>query len=269
MQGQRNLFQVGEKYGLLTITRRWAEKSPHHKTKETYCECKCNCGTIGIVLRACYFRDKRKKTFSCGCLTKRGRRKLYKPGERFGKLVILRRWTEKRLNSSKESICECQCDCGNKAIIKSKDLKGGQQSCGCIRHRINKEHGAWKGYGDISGSRWSSIRGGAKRRSRDIPFEITIQQVWDLFNNQNSKCALSGVEISFSERDRRYKLDKRYKDGTASLDRIDSAKGYTIDNIQWVHKDVNLMKWHLPQDIFINWCKLITGKSVRQKLQLY
>jgi hypothetical protein len=45
--------------------------------------------------------------------------------------------------------------------------------------------------------------------------------------------------------------------GTASLDRIDSSRGYTADNIQWVHKHVNLMKRSFNEEYFINTCKQI------------
>lgn len=48
---------------------------------------------------------------------------------------------------------------------------------------------------------------------------------------------------------------------TASLDRIDSTKGYTLDNIQWVHKHINVMKMDLDQEYFIKLCKLVTKKS--------
>lgn len=41
---------------------------------------------------------------------------------------------------------------------------------------------------------------------------------------------------------------------TASLDRKDSLKGYTIDNIQWLHKDVNQMKRNYSEEYFINTC---------------
>ena len=48
-----------------------------------------------------------------------------------------------------------------------------------------------------------------------------------------------------------------YQGGTASLDRIDSKKGYTIDNIQWVHKDVNKMKMDLQEEDFFRIVKEI------------
>lgn len=45
--------------------------------------------------------------------------------------------------------------------------------------------------------------------------------------------------------------------GTASLDRIDSSKGYIKGNIQWVHKDINKMKNNYNQAYFINLCALV------------
>lgn len=48
---------------------------------------------------------------------------------------------------------------------------------------------------------------------------------------------------------------------TASLDRIDSNRGYTQDNVQWVHKDVNKMKMDLNQQIFVELCRAIAAHS--------
>ena len=51
----------------------------------------------------------------------------------------------------------------------------------------------------------------------------------------------------------------RHNKSTASLDRIDSSKGYTIDNIQWLHKDINKMKWDFSQEKFLELCKKIVN----------
>ena len=47
---------------------------------------------------------------------------------------------------------------------------------------------------------------------------------------------------------------------TASLDRIDSNKGYTKDNVQFVHKDINWMKQDFEQNKFIEYCKKVANK---------
>ena len=78
--------------------------------------------------------------------------------------------------------------------------------------------------------------------------------MWDLFIKQNRKCALSGLELSFPK----INGDQSY---TASIDRIDSSLGYIEGNVQWVHKDINIMKNKYDQDYFIQMCKLISENS--------
>lgn len=53
-------------------------------------------------------------------------------------------------------------------------------------------------------------------------------------------------------------------DGAASLDRIDSKKDYTIDNVQWVHKDLNYMKQDFTEEEFINYCKLVVNYALNK-----
>lgn len=186
----------------------------------------------------------------------RGKRNLYQPGEIYGLLTIKERWTEKcGKHKSKETICRCECQCGGLVTAPARYIANGhKQSCGCLRHVRNNKHHGWKGHGEIGLSVWADIKAGAIRRARQIPFEITIEGVWDLFLKQNRKCAISGVPIQFSSLNRKYCVEEH----TASLDRVDSKKGYTLDNVQWVHKKVNLMKMTLPQDEFIQWCKIIS-----------
>lgn len=147
---------------------------------------------------------------------------------------------------------KCQCQCGNIREIETHNLTSGQsKSCGCLRfERASKNNGAWTGYNELSGSHWATILNNAK--TRNISVFITIKEAWDQFVKQGRKCALSGIELKFSTRRR-----KMIQDTTASLDRIDSSKAYTIDNIQWVHKETNLMKRGMINESFIQWCKQI------------
>jgi hypothetical protein len=76
-----------------------------------------------------------------------------------------------------------------------------------------------------------------------------------LIEKQNKKCALSGLELKFPE------FGEKATKQTASLDRINSDLGYVKSNIQWLHKDVNKIKWELSQIRFIELCKLITKEQ--------
>jgi hypothetical protein len=104
----------------------------------------------------------------------------------------------------------------------------------------------------------SGIKGGAK--TRDLEFEISLEEIWRLYESQNKRCALTGVEIVFKD-------DIINGENTASLDRIDSSKGYIAGNIQWVHKDINLMKGSLSQEDFISLCHTISDyqESIKDK----
>lgn len=112
--------------------------------------------------------------------------------------------------------------------------------------------------GDISGTYMTYLR--SKASIRKLDFKVTKEDLWDLFLKQEKKCAISGVPLVISTT-----LKKSSKTGksldrtnhTASLDRIDNSKGYTVDNVQWVHKQVNLMRRQFELDNYINWCKTI------------
>ena len=107
----------------------------------------------------------------------------------------------------------------------------------------------WSGFEEIHGKWWGNVRRGAKQRGHE--FNLSIEEAWNLFKKQSGKCALSGVDLKFC------KSIREVKDTTASLDRIDSSKGYTIDNVQWVHKTVNLMKQGIDMNEFKWWIKMI------------
>lgn len=145
---------------------------------------------------------------------------------------------------------ECLCNCGNKTIVASSNFKRKiTKSCGCYASEQKHRGHSWKGYKDLSATFYGSIRASAK--IRNITFDVSIKDLWKLFIKQNKTCALSGIPISFSS-------DSRSVHGTASLDRKDSSKGYTKDNIQWVHKNINLMKNRLNEKDFINMCECVT-----------
>lgn len=148
----------------------------------------------------------------------------------------------------------CKCVCGNKISARTDTLKQGKKkSCGCQKSRPsnsgNKNY-KWSGYEEISGAIWNSIKDSAT--SRNLEFSISIEQAWQLFIKQGKRCAITSVDIFFGKNSKR----------TASLDRIDSSLGYTIDNVQWVHKEINRMKWNMNQKDFINWCKLVSNSIV-------
>ena len=76
-----------------------------------------------------------------------------------------------------------------------------------------------------------------KIRDRDANCNITLEDLLDIWNKQEGKCIYSGVELQPSK----YKSSNN-QIYTLSIDRIDSSKGYTKDNIQFISIAMNHMK---------------------------
>ncbi len=172
-------------------------------------------------------------------------------GQRFGNYTVM----EKVIKSgnSQGARWKLLCDCGNLREAYSSPLRSGQiTSCGYC----NGVHHLWKGFGDLSGSHFEHIKKNAAIRS--LVFEVEKEQLWNLFLEQDGKCNLSGIPLSLIKKNTKNEKIER----TASLDRIDSSKGYIKENVQWIHKDINQMKWHLDQDYFLKMCKMITNNQI-------
>jgi hypothetical protein len=149
------------------------------------------------------------------------------------------------------SYWNCVCDCGKEKVVCGHSIvRRSAISCGCWNKKKN-----WQGVGDLGKNYWSRIVKHASERNLD--FSISMEYAWNLFQKQKGKCALSGVDMLLDP-----SWGKNTKMGqskhTASLDRIDSSKGYIEGNVQWVHKAVNKMKSNLLESDFIFWCTKIS-----------
>lgn len=140
---------------------------------------------------------------------------------------------------------KCKCLCGDYFIVSTTAINQRKYLC-CNKCLYEKQISSDL----IINTRWNRYVSGAK--DRNLEFSISKQYAIDIFNSQNGKCALSGVEIIFKPY---YKKDRTQT--TASLDRIDSSKGYIEGNVQWVHKKVNRLKNNMNEKEFLNWCFLI------------
>jgi hypothetical protein len=168
-------------------------------------------------------------------------------GKKFGKLTVK---TFLGKASGKDTLWLCQCDCSETQFIKRRKkvlMAGIGCSCGCDSKRgLDKR----KGTDILSLSYFSMIKRHAK--DRNLEFCITIEFASKLLKQQKFKCALTGWEITTSYNG----LIKRTN--TASIDRKDSTKGYTEDNIQWVHKDINKLKMAFEENYFKYMCRAVT-----------
>jgi hypothetical protein len=122
----------------------------------------------------------------------------------------------------------------------------GCQKCWIASTRGNTSC-KWTGYGEISGRHWKSILANAV--VRNLCVDISIEYAWDLFLKQDRRCALTGCPLEMH-----IVLGSKHSTWTASLDRIDSNKGYVVGNVQWVHKDIQRMKTDFTPKRFYELC---------------
>lgn len=124
-----------------------------------------------------------------------------------------------------------------------------------VEQRLSRRDKRWTGYKDIAGYTWRRIQSGASQRN--LEFSITIEEAWDIYTSQKGICALSGFPIVLDAS--LGSLNKNgYQRSTASLDRIESDKGYIKGNVQWVHKDINRLKSNWSEEHFFKMCEAVT-----------
>lgn len=159
--------------------------------------------------------------------------------EKFGFLTVKHRVEN---NKDSRAVWVCECVCGKLVKCSGKDLRSGHNiSCGCKN----------KGYdGIVPGYFFSTIKCRANNKKRE--FNIDYKYVCDLFDKQNGLCALTGRKINFSINKVEFEYDRTT---TASLDRIDSSKGYIKGNVQWIHKDLQRIKSDYKQEDFFKLCE--------------
>lgn len=98
----------------------------------------------------------------------------------------------------------------------------------------------------------SSLKSKAKRRG--LACEIELKDLLTLHKKQKGKCALTGWEMT-------QVVGKGFVDKNISVDRIDSSKGYTLDNIQLVCRGANVFKGLLSQQDFLHLCKEVCKRN--------
>lgn len=81
----------------------------------------------------------------------------------------------------------------------------------------------------------------AKRRNK-YECEIDIEYMLELYKLQEGKCAISGIEMTWGFEDNREAGKQYRKPFNLSVDRVDSTKGYTKDNVILICNIVNFFK---------------------------
>lgn len=182
-----------------------------------------------------------------------------KPGDRFGKLVVIKEVERKYFSDgSPTRQWLCKCDCGNEKVVVGRYLKRGEtKSCGHCPIIKREDH--------VHYSRASKILDRCNNSN---------SSAWKWYGKRGIKCELGNTayEVALS-------LDKvpGYFDG-AYIDRIDYNGNYTLYHPDhgyntWIYYDQNLRKnyqaignlrWLSATESCMNKCDNVTIELLRK-----
>lgn len=169
----------------------------------------------------------------------------------------------------KRKLISIQCDgCGityDKPITEyNRNIEKGRKSY-CSRNCTGKfNHGHLEKYRNLNDiSQYSNNRAneysqfkyylkGPKARYKECL--ITVEDLKNQWEKQNGICPYTGIKLILTTHTKVIK-DPIYR---ASLDRIDSSKGYIIDNIQFISLPINYMKNTMSHEQTLDLCKIIS-----------
>lgn len=114
----------------------------------------------------------------------------------------------------------------------------------CSIKMTMKSHTTFEGFVNY---RLVSAKNRAIQANRD--FELTNEYLQDLWNRQESLCAISGTKMTHKGND----TSTCRVPTNGSLDRIDSSKGYVKGNVQWVCNWIQSAKSDYNQVEFVEW----------------
>lgn len=173
------------------------------------------------------------------------------PGMKFNRLTIVsfshsdKRWRK---------WYKVMCDCGNEKIIMgSAMISGNTRSCGCLGREIKKRQRISDNYSEIT-----AIILGYKRHAENRGFKWMLSR--NFVNSLIKKdCFYCGTKPSNIK-----KLKSSIDNGLlySGIDRIDSNKDYTEDNVVPCCRICNYAKSNMTLKEFESWAKKIGKKAI-------
>lgn len=184
-------------------------------------------------------------------------------GETFGSLTVLEILSHKKNN---KRLFKCLCSCGKERIVEPRNLQRNQNKCRCVRLTVsNKLNRKPPGYASWN-MKESVYRCSAKKRN--LSWELTSEQFKEICSKD---CCYSGHKpkpfnlyiktdgtpnASIGTKITKESIDLAWINFNG-LDRLDSQKGYRLDNVVPCCDVCNYMKLDYSKNDFLDHIKQI------------
>ena len=172
-------------------------------------------------------------------------------GKKFGRLLVLRRTT----NRGKRVFWKCICDCGNKVFVRSENLRYGlSKSCGCLQKEIIAKMGKENFTHKMCGTQFYKKFRGILRRCNN-----KNDPNYKNYGAKNLKCLWKSFEDFKNDMFESYiEHYKKFGEKQTTIDRIDNNGNYSKENCRWA----------TPQEQNLNYSRnhLITYKGKKQTI---
>lgn len=235
--------EIGEKFGYWEVV----DNTPIVKSGHTYIKVRCKCGKEELK---CLSDLKNGRSTGCKSCKARERSRKVQIGDKYKHWTVI---DGPGKNSSGSIIWLCICDCGkNKRWIQANELMNPDRCFECsecaAKRRAEKTVSNNGKVGELTLTRFTKLQKSAEKRG--IYFELSMDYLWNLFERQQRKCAITGDLIESFD--------------NASLDRINSEDGYVEGNVQWVTYQANVSKHTMTMEQLYEFCKKVLNHADQQ-----
>lgn len=216
------------------------------KSGHTYCKVQCECGKIEDK---CLSNLRNGRTNSCRSCAARSRGPEIKVGDKFKSWTVI---SNPKLFNGTHMKYEVQCECSTTKWVQGNELINPTKHFKCMKCAAI-DRGAAQAeqngqVGELKLTRYTKLQRSADKRG--INFNVSLEYLWNLFESQKHLCAVTGDYIQ--------SIDE------ASLDRIDSFKGYIEGNLQWVTYQANVSKHVMTMQELYEFCKKVLDYANQQ-----
>ena len=153
------------------------------------------------------------------------------------------------INFTSQKIC---IGCGEEFTSHTLTGKWCNQKCRSYHHhRVTELNPHW---------RLKRLCHMARNRatSKNIDFDIDADYMFELWNKQEGKCAISGIELDLVK-----STQFSVNPYGPSIDRIIPSKGYTRGNVRIVCYQVNVALSEYGEEQLLRMCRAITSMPVK------